>query len=111
MDIKALSPKFSVSPQILAKDISAIAQAGIRAIICNRPDGEGVDQPTFDASSVEFEAVNTLGQFGLTCTSFTEQQDRFVGIAGDKFNPVYQIIVFCIARFDPALQLVTMFTR
>ncbi len=27
---------------------AAIAEAGFRAIICNRPDGEGADQPTFE---------------------------------------------------------------
>lgn len=48
MDLKTLTPKLSVSPQIAASDIAAIKQAGFRAIICNRPDGEGADQPSFE---------------------------------------------------------------
>ncbi|MFP3560266.1 TIGR01244 family sulfur transferase, partial [Paraburkholderia sp. SIMBA_049] len=36
----------SVSPQIAATDLHALHAAGIRAIVCNRPDGEGADQPT-----------------------------------------------------------------
>lgn len=48
MDIKILSEKLSVSPQIQIDDLPALAEAGYRAIICNRPDGEGADQPTID---------------------------------------------------------------
>ena len=48
MDIKDINKRISVSPQITATDVKAIADAGFRAIICNRPDGEGADQPTFE---------------------------------------------------------------
>ncbi|MGE0419792.1 MAG: TIGR01244 family sulfur transferase [Acetobacteraceae bacterium] len=48
MDIKSLSPTVSVAPQIRPEDVAAIAAAGFRAIICNRPDGEGADQPGFE---------------------------------------------------------------
>jgi len=48
MEIKTLTAGLSVSAQILPTDIQAIKDAGFRAIICNRPDGEGADQPTFE---------------------------------------------------------------
>ena len=47
MDIKALTTNLSVSPQVLVNEMEALAQAGFKAIICNRPDGEGPDQPSF----------------------------------------------------------------
>ncbi|WNC94873.1 TIGR01244 family sulfur transferase [Paraburkholderia sp. FT54] len=47
MDIKKLTAELAVSQQIAASDVRAIAQAGFRAVICNRPDGEGADQPNF----------------------------------------------------------------
>jgi sulfide:quinone oxidoreductase len=47
MDAHALSAGLSVSEQITPGDIKAIKEAGFRAIICNRPDGEGADQPTY----------------------------------------------------------------
>jgi sulfide:quinone oxidoreductase len=53
MDAKRISDSVSVSAQILPDDVPAIAKAGFRAIICNRPDGEAGDQPTFE----EIEAV------------------------------------------------------
>jgi len=62
MDIKSLTSTLSLSPQIAASDLAAIKDAGFRAIICNRPDGEGADQPTFAeiekaAKAVGIEAV------------------------------------------------------
>ncbi len=47
MDIKTLTGTLSVSPQIAVSDMQAIKDAGFRAIICNRPDGEAGDQPGF----------------------------------------------------------------
>lgn len=46
MNIKTLTAGLSVSAQIKPADMQAIKDAGFRAIICNRPDGEGADQPT-----------------------------------------------------------------
>jgi sulfide:quinone oxidoreductase len=44
---KAIDQTLSVSEQIRPDDIAAIAAAGFKSIICNRPDGEGADQPVF----------------------------------------------------------------
>jgi sulfide:quinone oxidoreductase len=48
MEFRKITDDITVSPQITAAHIQEIADAGYRAIICNRPDGEGADQPTFD---------------------------------------------------------------
>ena len=40
MDIRALTPDYAVSPMIDPEDMPAIAEAGYRVVICNRPDGE-----------------------------------------------------------------------
>lgn len=47
MDMKKISDDISVSPQIAPDDVAAIAAQGFRAVICNRPDGEGEGQPAF----------------------------------------------------------------
>lgn len=47
MKIHPLAPGLSVSDQIMPDQVAMIKQAGFRAIICNRPDGEGGDQPLF----------------------------------------------------------------
>ncbi|MEO1107923.1 MAG: TIGR01244 family sulfur transferase [Pseudomonadota bacterium] len=56
MDIRKITDKTSVSSQITVDNITAIKDAGFRAIVCNRPDGEGADQPSFD----EIEAAAEL---------------------------------------------------
>ena len=45
---RKVTDALSVSPQITADDIVAIKEAGFRAILCNRPDGEEPGQPTFE---------------------------------------------------------------
>src|ERR1700739_3293083 len=45
MDIRKITEELSVAPQIPAAEVPALAAAGFRAVICNRPDGESSDQP------------------------------------------------------------------
>ncbi|MBX9911031.1 MAG: TIGR01244 family phosphatase [Beijerinckiaceae bacterium] len=47
MTPKIIDPTLSVSEQIKPEDIAAIVSSGFKSIICNRPDGEAVDQPAF----------------------------------------------------------------
>jgi len=55
MDARRITDEISVAPQIAPADMAEVAQAGFRAIICNRPDGEGADQPTFEEIEAEAE--------------------------------------------------------
>ncbi|MHA6263835.1 bifunctional protein tyrosine phosphatase family protein/NAD(P)/FAD-dependent oxidoreductase [Arenibacterium sp. CAU 1754] len=48
MELKRISPDLTVSPQIHADDVAQLKADGFRSIICNRPDGEGADQPNFE---------------------------------------------------------------
>lgn len=40
MNIKPITPLYSVSEQIFPEDLSVIAAAGYKTVICNRPDNE-----------------------------------------------------------------------
>lgn len=40
MDIRRITENYAVSPQIEPADLPAIAAAGFRRVICNRPDAE-----------------------------------------------------------------------
>ena len=59
MQVASIDKQISVCPQIMPEDVPDIAQQGFRSIICNRPDGEAADQPTFE----EIEAA--AKKFGL----------------------------------------------
>ena len=48
MEIKRLTEQLSVGPQITEPDLAILREKGFRSVICNRPDGEGADQPTFE---------------------------------------------------------------
>jgi sulfide:quinone oxidoreductase len=48
MEFKTITDAITVSPQVCPDDLTAIKDAGYRAVICNRPDGEAADQPTFE---------------------------------------------------------------
>ncbi|WP_460136309.1 bifunctional protein tyrosine phosphatase family protein/NAD(P)/FAD-dependent oxidoreductase [Pseudomonas sp. S1_E04] len=47
MDIRHLASGLSVSEQIFPHHLVELKAAGLRSIVCNRPDGEGSDQPLF----------------------------------------------------------------
>ncbi len=48
MSFTRLSPNFAVAAQISVEDVAAIAQAGFKSIVCNRPDHEDPGQPNFE---------------------------------------------------------------
>jgi sulfide:quinone oxidoreductase len=63
MDIKKISDDLSVSPQIMPSDVETIAANGFKAIMCNRPDGEGADQPTFEEIETRAKALGLSVQY------------------------------------------------
>lgn len=48
MQPRSLTPELSVAPQIEVADVATLAAQGFRSIVCNRPDGEGADQPAHE---------------------------------------------------------------
>lgn len=40
MEIRPITPRYAVSPQITVEDVPAIAAAGFVKVICNRPNAE-----------------------------------------------------------------------
>ena len=49
MNVQKISETYSISAQIAPENVAEIAKMGFKSIICNRPDGEGMMQPSFDA--------------------------------------------------------------
>ena len=54
MDIRQLTPRYFVSPQIDPGDIPGLKEAGITCILCNRPDAEV--PPSHSAASIRTAA-------------------------------------------------------
>ena len=64
MDIRTITPRYAVSPQIAPEDAPAIRAAGFSTVICNRPDGEipadlqsGVMRQAVEAEGLRFEVL------------------------------------------------------
>jgi uncharacterized protein (TIGR01244 family) len=69
MDIRQITPRFFAAPQISVEDIPDIAAAGIRLVICNRPDAEV--PPSHQAAAIE-AAVRAQG-LGFAVCPLTHQ--------------------------------------
>ncbi len=63
MESRKISEALSVSPQIAIADVAEIKRLGFRSVICNRPDGEGADQPSFDEIKAEAEAAGLATRY------------------------------------------------
>jgi sulfide:quinone oxidoreductase len=57
MDLKELDTGLSVSGQVCAADLDALSARGVKHLICNRPDGEGADQPNFSEIAQKAESL------------------------------------------------------
>ena len=63
MESRKLTNTLSVAAQIGVADISEIAASGFRAIIDNRPDGEGADQPSFAEIEAAAKAAGMAARY------------------------------------------------
>jgi len=57
MDIRQITPRYSVSPQINPEDFAAIKAAGFTKVICNRPDVENPPSHQADAMAAAAAAA------------------------------------------------------
>jgi sulfide:quinone oxidoreductase len=95
MSFQTLSADFSVAGQITPQDVSAIANAGFKSIICNRPDGEaGADQPTF--REIEMAALNEGLQVRyLPVVSGQITSDQGAAMAGLLAQLTTPVLAYC----------------
>ena len=94
MDIRHLAPGLSVAPQIAAADLAALKQSGYRAIVCNRPDGEGADQPLFA------EIANAAQALGLEAHYLPAESGKVSDEQGVAFGQLFDslpkpVLAYC----------------
>jgi sulfide:quinone oxidoreductase len=63
MNAKPISPILSVSEQIRPEDVAVLFAAGFKSIVCNRPDGEGPDQPDFAEIEAAAKAAGIVAAY------------------------------------------------
>ncbi len=91
MEFRTLSPKFTVSPQISVEDVGTIAAQGFRAIICNRLDGEGADQPSFKEIAAAAKAAGIEARYVPVQSGMVKDGDveAFGAALEDLQRPVF----------------------
>jgi sulfide:quinone oxidoreductase len=94
MEIKSLSADLSVSGQIVPSDMLAIKDAGFKSIICNRPDGEGADQPTCAEIAAAAEKLDIhVGYLPIVAGKVTDEDAAaFIKLLADQPGP---ILTYC----------------
>lgn len=75
MQIRQITPRYSVSPQIDPEDLAAIKAAGFTKVICNRPDAENPPSHYADAMAVAAQEAG-LEFFVLPLTHQTMTPDN-----------------------------------
>lgn len=74
--INPLSADFSVAPQLAPEDMSAVAEAGYKSVIINRPDFEGgADQPTSADVMAAARAAGLRVEYQPVVSGAMTQQD------------------------------------
>lgn len=88
MDIRPITPRYAVSPQISAEDAAAIAEAGFKRVICNRPDAEvprshqaAAIEQAVRAAGMEFEVLELTHQT-MTPENVARQREYAESCAG-----------------------------
>ena len=94
MDIRTLAPELGVAPQVRPQDVADIARAGYRAIICNRPDGEGPDQPVFA------EIERAAREHGLSARYLPAESGKVSDEQGRRFGQLLEdlprpVLAYC----------------
>ena len=94
MQILFLTPEISVAPQIDPGDLAAVAAAGFRAVINNRPDGEVSGQPS-DAQMQAAAAASGLAYVFLPVISGGLQMSDVTDFGAAMAQLPKPVLAFC----------------
>ncbi|NJM54969.1 MAG: TIGR01244 family phosphatase [Verrucomicrobiae bacterium] len=75
MDARPLTEHISVAPQIQVATVQALKEAGFKSIICNRPDGEGADQPVYAEIEAAAKAAGLMTAYQPIVTGTVCDED------------------------------------
>ncbi len=88
MEIRPITPRYAVSPQITVEDVPAIAAAGFVKVICNRPNSEVPPDQQSDAigqavrdAGLEYEVLELTHQT-MTPENVARQRDMAENCSG-----------------------------
>lgn len=88
MNVQQITSDYSIAPQLSAADVKAVAAAGFKSIICNRPDAEHPGEAPADEvraaaekAGLEFRYIPVIsGQ--ITPQNVADQAAALAGLPG-----------------------------
>ena len=83
MQLKQINTEFWVADQITVQDIELIAARGIKTVFCNRPDGEGPDQPNV------IEIEQALKPYGIQIQYLPVVSGKVTDEQAEEFKQLY----------------------
>ncbi|USE84501.1 bifunctional protein tyrosine phosphatase family protein/NAD(P)/FAD-dependent oxidoreductase [Acinetobacter tibetensis] len=83
MQLKQVNAEFWVADQITVQDIELIVARGIKTIFCNRPDGEGADQPNVA------EIEQALQPYGIQIQYLPVVSGKVTDEQSEEFKQLY----------------------
>ncbi len=94
METKKIDNELSVSAQIFTSDLEALKEAGFKSVICNRPDGEGGDQPNFSEIEAKAKELGLAAFYQPVTTGKVTDEDAktFATLFASAPKPV---LAFC----------------
>ena len=94
MDIRKLDDDVSVGGQITTDDLPLISARGFKSVICNRPDGEAIDQPDFEDVEHNAKACGLQTRYIPVHHSGLQEADIKAFAAALKEMP-HPILAYC----------------
>ena len=94
MNIVKLTNSVAVSAQIMPDDVAAIAAAGFKVLINNRPDGEENNQPTSDSIAAAAQSAG-LEYHYMPITAMSFPGPDFDAMSDLLDDPARPVLAFC----------------
>jgi sulfide:quinone oxidoreductase len=121
LEIRKVSDQFSVSGQLVPEAVAELKAAGVRTLICNRPDHEAPDQPEHAAIERRAQEMGIEVRYLPVVHDTIDQQnvDDFAALLAGATFPVHawcrsglrSITLWSLAQIkagaDPAAQVET----
>ena len=63
MNYRSIDPDFAVAGQLQPDQLQAVADAGVKTIVCARPDNEEPGQPSFASIAAAAERVGVMATY------------------------------------------------
>jgi sulfide:quinone oxidoreductase len=91
VEVKKVSDQFSVSGQLTPDAVPELHAAGVRTVICNRPDFEAPDQPTHRAIEQRARELGMQVHYlpVVHDTISNQNVDDFAALLNDAESPVH----------------------